>query len=258
MNKCFKCGAEFEGDVCPECGAQSQQDVDVVSVAQPQGLLVKILNYAPIALYALWAVLLWAFYATGITAAPFDISMYDYYDFTSDSLMIGFYVLAGIACAYIAGVVFAHIKGDRKWILIANLCAIVIQITVFIFALAVGGKLGKDGLETGVMIALVAAFAAIFAVFQGCVTFLYFRFVLAVEISLLNWLRNLEDSIQQYQIAKFQELQSRGKGRWGKQSEEGEKVSKLPEMAKNAIFISAGVLLVVIPIILFLVITQSF
>ena len=72
-----------------------------------------------------------------------------------------------------------------------------------------------------------------------------------------GWLQRLEDKIQQRQIKKFQDLQSRGKGRWGKQSEEDVKESKLPEMAKNAIFISAGVLLVVIPIILFLVITQS-
>ncbi len=109
MNKCSNCGAEFEGNFCPECGSPSdapktcphcgaplkpnakfcsncghrflQQDALAATVAQPaqpapkaatgirwqqNDILHKILLYAPLVIFVLWAVLMFAFMAAPV------------------------------------------------------------------------------------------------------------------------------------------------------------------------------------------------
>ena len=62
MNKCFKCGTEFEGNFCPNCGTKHNASKNSM---QKIG---KLLNLLPIALFLLFSALNWVFMACKVAS----------------------------------------------------------------------------------------------------------------------------------------------------------------------------------------------
>ena len=74
---CKKCGKEFEGTVCPDCGGQAEETAQKrLSPSAPEGaaVLYGILRYAGAVLFMLYAALLFAFYAAPL-GTVFGISL---------------------------------------------------------------------------------------------------------------------------------------------------------------------------------------
>lgn len=136
MNKCTKCGAEFEGNFCPHCGARYQQpdvcpkcgtthrsnerfcsncgydfelqatapqiDDEVLPQSAPSGVnWRKPLKYLPVLFFGLWAALLWAFFSSNFVQGDIYMKSITFYNLLSDGniaqAMPILYVLVALA-----------------------------------------------------------------------------------------------------------------------------------------------------------------
>lgn len=190
MNKCFKCGTEYEGKICTKCGTQygeEQQPVTQNSTVDTQAVVKEIfikikdnvLKYAPIVLFSLWAVLLWAFYAAEVTSGEFL-----FFDFTANlynalkdemfsdlfpvlNALLSFAIISNV---YIAVLALIYWKGNEKVKTFANCGGILLQLAVFICALVTRSKVIEFGADNGSFVAVVSSFTCVFAVVEIVLT----------------------------------------------------------------------------------------
>lgn len=233
MNKCFKCGTEFEGKFCPECGSkyeetktcpqcgmqldgkskfckecgysfvkqpqdnvstqtqsisqlqtiQANNTVDAQAVTKELFAKIKeyILKYAPFVLFSLWAVLLWAFYATKLTTDPFGLFDANLYQVIKDEMYSDLFPMlkallsiAIISNIYITILALIQWKGSNKLKLFANIVGILLQIAIFVCALITRSKVVEFGLENGSFVAIVASFSGVLAVLETILVALHF------------------------------------------------------------------------------------
>ena len=213
MNKCSKCGTEFEGKFCPECGTaasvksvcplcgselkegvkyctncgcnlaerpQPAQDVQTVVVLEWRNLL----RYLPLVLFALWAILLWAFFASTIVDGDgFFVDRVNLYQMFKDDMMVDLYssgraliVFAAISDAYLIALIFAYWKGSRRVCNIFLYASYALYLAVIISAgvLSSDCKTFTEGVEEmyGSLPAVVISLTAVFAFLQAAAIFL--------------------------------------------------------------------------------------
>ena len=133
----------------------------------------RILKYAPVALFALWAVLLWALFAAKLTKDPFglfDANLYralkdeTYVDlFPILKALLSFAVISNVYAAILAIVTW---KCNEKPRIVTNCGGVLLQIAVFICALLAKSKIVEFGLEHGSLVPVVASFTGAFAALQ--------------------------------------------------------------------------------------------
>ena len=213
MNKCSKCGTEFEGKFCPECGTaasvksvcplcgselkegvkyctncgcnlaerpQPAQDVQTVVVLEWRNLL----RYLPLVLFALWAILLWAFFASTIVDGDgFFVDRVNLYQMFKDDMMVDLYssgraliVFAAISDAYLIALIFAYWKGSRRVCNIFLYASYALYLAVIISASVLSSdcKTFTEGVEEmyGSLPAVVISLTAVFAFLQAAAIFL--------------------------------------------------------------------------------------
>ncbi len=152
MNKCAKCGTEFEGNFCPECGTPSQAPKKCPKCGAELKENIKfcnncgydffegrhvetrkpavkhdfdwrsLLQYLPVVFFGLWAALLWAFYASNIIQGDgFLVESLNLYGFLSDESLTQVYPLIYIFVAFAAAadlylfiLIFVYVRGYSK------------------------------------------------------------------------------------------------------------------------------------------------
>ena len=218
MNKCFKCGTEYEGKFCPDCGAkyeetktcpqcgkeldgqvkfcnecgysfveQAQTDnVATVSVQQAiatnnnvdaQAVMkaiftkikVSLLKYAPLIMFSLWAVLLWAFYTAKVTTDPFGMSDANLFQALKDETYTDLFPVlkallsfAIISNVYIVVLVPIQIKAADKSRIITYVGGILLQLTVLICAIITKYKVIEYSADNGNFVTILASFTGVF------------------------------------------------------------------------------------------------
>ncbi len=219
MNKCAKCGTEFEGNFCLECGTPSQApkkcpkcgaelkenikfcnncgysffDKRYDDTRKPAVTFDfdwrKLLQYLPVVFFGLWAVLLWAFYASNVIQGDgLFIENFNLYGLLSEEsatkaypLIYVFIVLAALADLYLIILIFVYIKGYSKKIanIVCYLLYIVVLIFDIVFAAIVNKQLKEEGFEDviGNFAAVNISLTAVFAFLQGVALFLVNKFV---------------------------------------------------------------------------------
>ena len=129
-----------------------------------------ILRFAPLVLYALWALLLWAFYA-----APFlklsDNNLYQWFGKSvveelqpTINALISLGVISG---AYIAVLGVTQRFGGKSANLIANIVGFVLQAGVFVNVMCLIGVCKSLGLECGKVVVVTATLTGVFALLQA-------------------------------------------------------------------------------------------
>lgn len=180
MNKCSKCGKEFEGNFCPACAAPSDAPkvcpkcgrtlsvearfcskcgYDLYSEV-PRGAkrhvspaLRKTLRLLPFVLFAVWALLLWAIYAIpAATKSDGGVNVYalnshpyaDTYFISAHALI----TLGIISCIY-GLIIFAAIQfgGDDLWRMIISAVSLLLPIAVIVCAANLYVDLSEDFLR---------------------------------------------------------------------------------------------------------------
>ena len=133
-------------------------------------LLRGILRFAPVVLYALWALLLWAFYA----APFFKLSDNNLYQWFGRSVVEEFQPeinalisLGVISSAYIVALGVLQRFAGKKLNLIANLCSFVFQAGVFVCVMCLIGVAKSVGLESGKVVVVTATLTGVFALLQA-------------------------------------------------------------------------------------------
>ena len=139
----------------------------------------NILRFAPLALYSLWAPLLWAFYA----APLLNISDNNLYQWFGNSLVyelqptINAFISFGvISTVYIAVLALVQRFANKKVNFIANLGSLALQIAVFITAMSLIGVCKSVGLVSGKVVIVVATLTGIFFLFQAPIVAFDFYF----------------------------------------------------------------------------------
>ncbi len=207
MNTCKNCGKEFEGKFCPECGtaahtkpvcpncgSELNEGAKFCSncgcdLAAPQAQPAprsaavrfdwrRVLRYLPAALFALWAALLWAFYAAPVTKGDgFLIDTVNLYGVLEDDMMSDLFsstyaliAVAAISCVYAAILAVVYIKGGKR---VRNRCTYIsfaFHIAIVICAAVFGSALNSymEGFddEKGSIVAVVIALTVVFAALQ--------------------------------------------------------------------------------------------
>lgn len=115
MNKCKKCGAEFEGKICPKCGEPFEEHAPEYMRSE-RFILYKIMTYLPAALFLLFGVLAFIFLAAPVTKI------------TSTGLALG---AVNVGSAYKA-VSAAGVNGLRDPSVAAVACAVAVIAFLFI------------------------------------------------------------------------------------------------------------------------------
>ena len=149
-------------------GVTSQQNVGVGEKANK--LFKGILRFAPMVLYALWALLLWAFYAVPLLKLS-DNNLYQWFGNGVASelqpninALISLGVISG---AYIAVLGVLQRFANKKANLIANLCSFVFQAGVFVCVMCLIGVCKGLGLESGKVVVVVSSVTGSFALLQA-------------------------------------------------------------------------------------------
>ncbi len=215
MNKCSKCGTEFEGKFCPECGTAANAkpvcpncggelgenvkfcpncgcNLASPQAAQPQVVINvdwrKIIKYLPIVFFSLWAALLWAFYSAPVTLGDgFFIETVNLYGVLKDEMMSDLYsatnaLIAFAVIADVYAVVFsvAYIKGSKRLRNIFTYASFALHIAIVICAAVFGSALNTylEGFEenSGNLVAVVIALTVVFAVLQIVSVVLAYKF----------------------------------------------------------------------------------
>ena len=233
MNKCSKCGAEFEGNFCPECGTPSQapkvcpkcgaqlkenvkfcnncgyafveqndahsadksaQQGDLRSSAPAkstttidwqQSKVFRLLQYAPLVIFALWAVLLWAFMAApvmkGEPPVMPNVSVYGFFnaetvegdpDLAAITPAAGAMVaVSAVALLYAGYLVYLQFKGGRVARWLAHYFSVLPYVLVLVCTSVIAVKFnayaeGMDDMKgsfVGVTVALTVVFLLLHA-----------------------------------------------------------------------------------------------
>ena len=211
MNKCTKCGTEFEGKFCPECGTavsgkpgcprcgselnegvkfcpncgynlieqQPKADTPQSNVSMIVFDWRRLLQYLPIVFFGLWAVLLWAFFAsTVVDGDGFFVDKVNLYQMFKDSMMSDMYsaghalvAFAAISNAYLILLVLAYWKGSRRTRNIFTYASFALHIAVIICASVLSSQcktFTENGFEEmyGNLPAVVISLTAVFAFLQ--------------------------------------------------------------------------------------------
>ena len=159
MNKCFKCGTEFEGNFCPNCGTKHNASKNSM---QKIG---KLLNLLPIALFLLFSALNWVFMACkvaslGISWGNVYVMVNDYEFHSSATALVVFSVLS---CAVAIAFLLAHGLRKRKTEFIVCIISYVMYFCVMVSAATLLGAVNKDGLQAESATKLLISFSVIFA-----------------------------------------------------------------------------------------------
>ena len=215
MIKCSKCETEYEGDSCPNCGTQCKEPknielsalainntVDTQAVAKAFSTILKetVLKYAPLVLFSLWALLLWALYASKVTAAElfddFSVNLYQAlkYQSSEDDLFLDLYPIlnallsfAIISNVYIVALALAHRKGNKLTKMIVDCGGVLLQLAVLICALITRGAVTDFGMNNGSFVALVASFTGAIVALQMVCLLLRTRLRSEAFQNVKNW-----------------------------------------------------------------------
>ncbi len=218
MNKCAKCGTEFEGKFCPECGTavsgksvcprcgnelkkgakfcsncgcnlneQVRPTTNTATVAVNFNWR-KLLRYVPVVLFVLWAVLLWAFYASNVINGDGffteDTNLYNVLkDETMSDLFTMTYVLiavAVIADVYAFAYAFVQWRGSVRAQKKCQIASFVLYLAVIVCTVVFSFKQkefteGFDDLN-GNFVAVVIALTVVFAFLQAVAMFFTNKF----------------------------------------------------------------------------------
>ena len=221
MNKCKKCGTEFDGLFCPECGAKANgktvcprcgneldenvkfcpncgydRSNDKQSTATKTAAVgfdwCKLLQYLPVVFFGLWAVLLWAFYASDIIQGDgFFVESLNLYGLLSNEsitkaypLIYVFVALAALADVYMLLMIFVYVKGRSKKV--ANiLCYVLYVVTIvfnIVFAVTFIKRLQEEADAGSSFAAVNIALTVVFALLQGVSLFLVKRYSVKTNV----------------------------------------------------------------------------
>ena len=175
-----------------------RDDVDALALETPQRqgnemsqkankLFAGVLRFAPLALYSLWALLLWAFYALPLVKVS-DNSLYKWFDNSMvvelQPTIIALISLGAASGVYIAVLGILQRFAGRKANFVANLCSFVLQVGVFVCAMCLVGIANSVGLESGKVVVVVATVTSVFALLQAVFMALdsYFNHDSAVDL----------------------------------------------------------------------------
>ncbi|MCH5152717.1 MAG: leucine-rich repeat protein [Clostridiales bacterium] len=192
MNKCFKCGTEFEGKFCPECGqrfieqseanqpaggatSQSSESVNVsyeFSAKFYQNLH-KALNLLPIAFFALFSLLNWVFMSC--QAASMTISWGNIYTMTSDytfhAVANALIVLSAVSCVVaIAYFMIYSLRKTKKLKLAVTAIAYAMYFCILVTACVLYVAINNDGLQVETATKLMITFSVVFVAISVLLT----------------------------------------------------------------------------------------
>ena len=160
------------------CESAESQQRNTVASEKVNKLVSVILRFAPLALYALWALLLWAFYATSFIGG-LDKNLYQWFGsgivFELQPTINALISLGVISAVYIAALGIMQRFANKKVNLIANIGCFALQIAVLVCAMSLIGTCKSIGLESGKVVVVVATLTGVFALLQAVlVTLDYF------------------------------------------------------------------------------------
>ena len=157
-----------------------KEDVDEPQFTMPQQressnrsvkadrLFAGTLRFAPVILYSLWALLLWALYATKLVP---DRSLYEWFGRSAIKTLqpsINALISLGvISCAYIAVLGVLQRFGSKKANLIANVGSFVFQAGIFVCVMCLIGVCKSMGIVHGKVVVVVASVTGSFALLQA-------------------------------------------------------------------------------------------
>ena len=156
-----------------------KDDVDSPEPIHVQGSVMSVkanrlfsgmLRFAPLVLYALWALLLWAFYAAPLLKLS-DNNLYQWFGKSvveelqpTINALISLGVIAG---AYIVALGVIQRFADRRINMIANVFSFALQAGVFVAAMSLIGVCKALGLEAGKVVVVTATLTGVFALLQA-------------------------------------------------------------------------------------------
>ena len=140
-------------------------------------LLIGIVRFAPMELYTMWALLLWAFYAAPLITMSSD-NLYQWFGnsilYELQPAIKTLISLGVISCAWIVPLICLQRFASSRVNFIVNLCSLVFQIAVFVCAMCMIGVCRSTGLESGSVVVIVATLTGIFAFLQA--VFIWFDY----------------------------------------------------------------------------------
>ena len=171
LSALYRCSLDYliKDEVETPDATYAQQQGSYVSTKASK-LFKGILRFAPTVLYALWALLLWAFYA-----APFiklsDNNLYQWFGKSvveelqpTVNALISLGVISGV---YIIPLGILQRCANKRVNFIANLCSFALQIGVFVCVMCLIGVCKSIGLESGKVVVVTASLSGVFAVLQA-------------------------------------------------------------------------------------------
>ena len=172
MNHCTNCGADFEGNVCPNCGKSINQTAPTISFGK------MIARFAPALLLLVFCVLMLGLYAApayGDALLPFTV--YDHINVPKEMVEPIFY-----GCT-VALIVFAAVGLAFSFVLLftnrslpaLQYLAFAIYLPIFLCICIMAGKVGNAALLQGGLIAAIVL-SIVFAAAQICVLVLQIKF----------------------------------------------------------------------------------
>ena len=142
-------------------------------------VLLGILRFTPMALFSLWALLLWAFYAAPLTHVTKG-SLYYWFDhglvFELQPTMRTLVSLGVIACAYIVPLVCLQFFANKKVNFIVSICSVAFHVAIFVCSLCLVGISVAAGLEYSPVGIVVAVLTAVFAQVQTAAVLMNYFF----------------------------------------------------------------------------------
>ena len=174
MKKCFNCGTEFEGNFCPKCG----EKVLRIMPSKSDGL-----KYAPLTLFALWAVLLWVFFAVKMIAVDLTVEQlyFNLYQALKEDVFVDLFPtlrallsFAVISNLYVIALSVIYLKDSVKARLFAIGGGVILQLVVCFCAIIDGIEVVLLlGLENGGFMTTVVSYTFLFIEGEIACTILY-------------------------------------------------------------------------------------
>ncbi|MCH5156390.1 MAG: helix-turn-helix domain-containing protein [Clostridiales bacterium] len=142
-------------------------------------LFCNVIRFAPLALYSLWALLLWALYDAPLIKESSN-NLYQWFGSgivyelqPTIEALISLGVIAGV---YIVPLAFLQRFASKKANFIANLCCFAMYIGVFVCVMCLIGVCPESGLESGKIVLLVAILTGVTMLLHAGVVTLDFYF----------------------------------------------------------------------------------
>lgn len=138
----------------------------------------KITKYAPIILFSLWAILLWAFYSANLTTDILGISdanlyrILKYNFFENDLLPICKILVffSAFSNLYILILALIHwLVEHERTIMFANIFGVILQAVIFVCTLVVNNKIKELGIDNGAFVLVVTIITGIFALLSSSI-----------------------------------------------------------------------------------------